>query len=130
MQLAMVPLLYTTLFKSSKPLSMVDPICAFVLTEQQLFPLSRLVVCFIFVCVCVLGLFLVCWVFFLQIVIRILVFQGACVWADLRIHTAPVKCEIQTDICLITFHLNSVGFGRKNWLSVLMLQVATTAFCT
>lgn len=50
----MVPLLYTTLCKSPRPLSMVDPIRAFLLTEQQLFPLSRLVACSGFF---VLGLF-------------------------------------------------------------------------
>lgn len=30
------------------------------------------------------------------------------VWADLSIRTAPMKCEIQTVVCLITFHLNAV----------------------
>lgn len=45
MELARVPLPYTTLHKSSRPLGMVEPICAFLLSEQQLLLLSRLVIC-------------------------------------------------------------------------------------
>lgn len=102
---------------------MVDPICAFLLEEQQLFPLGRL---WDSVCVVSRGLFstplppilwLGSW------------FSKEFVWADLSIRAAPMECEMQAVVGLVPFHLLTVFFGRKDWLSVLMLGVATTAFC-
>lgn len=51
------------------------------------------------------------------------------VWADLSIRAAPMECEMQAVAGLVPFRLLAVFFGRKDWLSVLMLGVVTTAFC-
>lgn len=119
----MVPHIYTTLCKSSLTLSMVNPICAFLLVEQQLFPLSRLGVCLGYFLRCV---YLVSWGFLTNCDQDLGLARSS--RAGRSVHPSSSHQVWNTNRCL-PHVIGTLWAWAGRAGCVCMLRAVTTAFC-